>query len=263
MKHFILHKMTFLLALLVSGCALFSPGKETKPFSGLVICIDPGHGGQSIYEGSGIYTGGTKGIVSGLYESEVNLNAALALRKNLLNGGATVIMTRTMDSRVSGPTGTRDEELRRRVEIAEENRAHMIISLHHNYSPNPNLNGPSIYYYSKEEGLNKELAKAIHREIIKALPGIDQGVINKGFSVLANTRLPSVIIEFGYMSNPEFDRLLLDRNFRLVEAEAVYQGLLNFIGFFRNETEVFATRYYDPDQEPSPTVQTRFGEKGR
>jgi len=263
MKHFILHKMTFLLALLSSGCSFFSPQKETKPFSGLVICIDPGHGGQSIYEGSGIYTGGTKGIVSGLYESEVNLNAALALRKNLLNGGATVIMTRTTDSRVSGPTGTRDEELRRRVEIAEENRAHIIISLHHNYSPNPNLNGPSVYYYSKEEGLNKELAKAIHQEIIKAMPGIDQGVINKGFSVLANTRLPSVIIEFGYMSNPEFDRLLQDRSFRLVEAEAVYQGLLNFLGSYRNEAEVFASRYYDPAQKPSPTVQTRFGEKGK
>lgn len=248
--------------ILISGCSFFRQRIPPKPLTGIIVCVDPGHGGQSIYEGTGTYTGGTKGVESGVWESEVNLKAALILNTKLRKAGAKVVMTRDKDIRVTGSTGTKDEELKRRVEIAEEQGSHLLVSLHHNYSPNPYENGPSIYYYFKENPYDKVLAEVIHSNLIEAMPGVDHGIHKKGFVVLANTGIPSVIIEFGFMSNLEFDRLLQDPLFAEKEAEAVYKGILKFIDLYRSEVESYVIKYYNPNKPPSPTVETRFGKKG-
>jgi len=160
--------------------------------------------------------------------------------------------------RVSGPTGVKDEELKRRVEIAEEGRAQLLVSLHHNYASNPAASGPSIFYYPAGDKLHRALAEAIHSENLKVMPGKDHRIHARGFTVLANTKIPAVIMEFGFMSNPQFDAKLQDVNFRYVEADAVYRGLVKFWKAHRTEVEQFAKRYYDPTQTPSPTVHTRF-----
>jgi N-acetylmuramoyl-L-alanine amidase len=248
---------------MVSGCSFFREKIPPKPLTGIIVCVDPGHGGQSIYEGTGIYTGGTRGVESGAWESDVNLKAALALRTKLNKAGAKVVMTRDQDIRVAGSTGTRDEELKRRIEIAEEQGSHLLVSLHHNYSPNPYENGPSIYYYSKGNPYDKGLAEVIHSNLVESMPGVDHGIHSKGFVVLANTGIPSVIIEFGFMSNLEFDRFMKDPLFAEKEADAVYNGILKFIELYRSEVETHVIHYYDPNKPPSPTVETRFGKKGK
>ena len=53
--------------------------------------------------------------------------------------------------------------------------------------------------------------------------------------------------------------MLQDVNYRYIQAEAVYQGILKYLERRRKELESFHDRYYDPDREPSPTVTTRFG----
>ncbi|MBN1901373.1 N-acetylmuramoyl-L-alanine amidase [Candidatus Sumerlaeota bacterium] len=252
-----------LIFLMAQGCSFFRQKSGSKPLSGIAVCVDAGHGGQSIYEGTGIYTGGAKGVESGMWESDANLKAALSLRDILSRAGAKVVMTRDKDTRVTGSTGTRDEELKRRVEIAEEQGAHILVSLHHNYSPNPYDNGPSVYYYSKGNSHDKLLAEAIHSHLTGTMPGVDHGIHSKGFVILANTQIPSVIIEFGFMSNLEFDRILQDPLFAEREAEAVYNGILKFISLYRSEVEAYVIDYYNPHKEPSPTVETRFRKKDK
>ncbi len=69
------------------------PGRiagDPAPLDGAVIVVDPGHGGQRY---SKSYTGGTRGVVSKVTESELNLRVAVELRKLLQAKGATVHMT--------------------------------------------------------------------------------------------------------------------------------------------------------------------------
>src|SRR3954449_12287286 len=89
-----------LVAALSRGAAAGKAG--SPPLKGAIIVVDPGHGGQRY---SKSYTGGTRGVVSGLTESELNLRVAFELEKLLKENGATVFMTRVADHRLS-PEGS-------------------------------------------------------------------------------------------------------------------------------------------------------------
>src|SRR5438067_229969 len=95
------------------GTAAFVPGIATgqdkpAPLKGAIIVVDAGHGGQRY---SKSYTGGTRGVVSGLTESELNLRVAEELEKLLKEKGATVFMTRRADHRLSREGSSPRDEL--------------------------------------------------------------------------------------------------------------------------------------------------------
>src|SRR5437588_8038322 len=90
--------------------------EEPKPLQGAVIVVDPGHGGQRY---SKSYTGGTRGVVSGLTESELNLRVASELAKLLREEGATVYVTRDADHRLSPEGSSAKDELHARVDFFE------------------------------------------------------------------------------------------------------------------------------------------------
>src|SRR5581483_1186170 len=73
-------------------------GRAEPPLAGAVVVVDTGHGGQRY---SKSYTGGTRGVTSGLTESELNLRVAIQLATLLTDNGATVYMTRVGDHRLS------------------------------------------------------------------------------------------------------------------------------------------------------------------
>src|SRR5437588_8746876 len=81
---------------------------------GAVIVVDPGHGGQRY---SKSYTGGTRGVASGLTESELNLRVALELERLLNRAGATVFLTRRGDHRLSPEGSSGADELHARVDF--------------------------------------------------------------------------------------------------------------------------------------------------
>src|SRR5437763_14123308 len=97
-----------LLPLLVALVAATVDG----PLAGAVIVVDPGHGGQRY---SKSYTGGTRGLVSRLTESELNLRVALDLAALLKENGATVHLTRDADHRLSPEGSSRGDEPQARV----------------------------------------------------------------------------------------------------------------------------------------------------
>src|SRR5262252_3587173 len=86
----------FLVGLILLSIAGYSPA--AGPLDGAIIVVDPGHGGQRY---SKSYTGGTRGVVSKLTESELNLRVAVELAKLLKKNGATVYLTRDADHRLS------------------------------------------------------------------------------------------------------------------------------------------------------------------
>src|SRR2546423_4635628 len=109
------------------------PGNAAKadapPLAGAVVVVDPGHGGQRY---SKSYTGGTRGVVSRLTESELNLRVAVELAKLLNDAGATVYMTRVADHRLSREGASNFDDLHARLDFFEHYNVHFFLSVHHN-----------------------------------------------------------------------------------------------------------------------------------
>src|SRR5436305_4515151 len=110
---------------------------EPAPLAGAVIVVDPGHGGQRY---SRSYTGGTRGVVSRMTESELNLRVAAELAKLLKENGATVFLTRDADHRLSREGSSNKDELHARIDFFEHYNAHFFLSVHHN-AGGPNSSG--------------------------------------------------------------------------------------------------------------------------
>lgn len=227
-----------------------------QPLKGLRICIDPGHGGQVWGKTRG-YTGGTRGVESGLTESEANLRVALFLWDLLTQAGARVAMTRTFETRLSEDClapehsdewkANRRKELHIRDEVAEANGCDYLLSIHHNaIGGKPELNFSAAFYFDQEKYKAQEgkpppcehsaravaesrgLAQAIVESLSKELNLPARPARHGNYHVLRETYLPAVLVECSFMTNPSEDRRLNDLAYNRREAIGIFKGLLSY-----------------------------------
>ncbi|NEU30380.1 SH3 domain-containing protein [bacterium LRH843] len=192
----------------VSLSYLSGPSNDS-PLSGKVIVVDPGHGAHDP---------GASGF--GIKEKDVVLSVGLKLKPKLEDAGATVIMTRSTDVFL---------ELSERVAIANNKKANAFISIHANAAASGAANGSETFWnstYASAE--SKQLAEAIQKEMVKKLKTRDRKAKQGNFHVIRNTRMTSVLVEIGFITNQEEARKLGNSSFQDDAAEAIYQGVLNF-----------------------------------
>ena len=207
----------------------FFSSKSNKPLSGITICVDPGHGGQSGSEG---YTGGTVGIVTKQTESDVNLRVGLILRQYLQAAGANVVMTRISDDRCQDGTCQRDE-LDFRSNIAKRAKADLFISVHHNEATNkPNTNYTAVFF-PKSSSASVPLAQNISSSVSHYLGIRNVGAKAGDYRVLnqinmPGVNIPGVIVEASFMSSPSEDQRLANLSYNKIEAKAIATGILNY-----------------------------------
>ncbi|MCM3389341.1 N-acetylmuramoyl-L-alanine amidase [Ureibacillus chungkukjangi] len=173
-----------------------------------VIVLDAGHGGKD--------PGTTE---NGMYEKDITLNVIELLEKKVKAAGAKVILTRNSDT-----FPTLDE----RVKIANQNGADIFVSVHVN-SGSSSATGTETFYDSSknpqsEEG--KKLAAEIQKQIVSLLKMKDRGVKNERYQVITYTKMPSVLVELGFVTNSEDAKKLADQ--RELYAEAIYNGILAY-----------------------------------
>ena len=178
-----------------------------KPLDGVKIMLDPGHGGTEI---------GARGCL-GDTEKDINLVYAKELKSVLEERGADVYMTRKHDTNLS---------LRERVDIANNNNSTVFISIHGNALPdtlNPETtSGTEIYYYYPQA---LPLAKSVMNAIEKSQIIKNNGIIQQSFAVVRNTEALSILIEIGYLINPDDNAKILNKDFRKAFVQAVADGL--------------------------------------
>jgi len=182
-----------------------------KPLENIVICLDPGHGGEE---------DGAKGP-TGIPEKKVNLEISNKVKALLEQRGAKVIMTRTKDE---------DVELDERVDIANYNDAQILLSIHNNSLPdgrNPYTeHGTSTYYYHSQA---LPLAKILHKALLEDVQFNDFGLFWSSF-VLTRPHEPlSVLLELGFMINPDEYALINDPDFQDKIADSITRGLSYFL----------------------------------
>jgi len=185
-----------------------------KPLSDIKIAIDAGHGGSEV---------GAIGCLGDL-EKNITLVYAKELKSILEERGADVFMTRKSDQYLS---------LRERVDLTNDNNSTVFISIHGNALPdtlNPLKNsGTEIYYYYPQA---YPLAKSIMDSLEGAGEFKNHGIIQQSFAVVRNTEALSILIEVGYLINPEDNAKILDKDFRTKFLNTLADGLADY---FRNE----------------------------
>ena len=198
----------------------------------LTIVIDAGHGGGD---------SGTKSVLGYRYEKEFTLDWARRLGWALATNGWRVLFTRTNDT---------DLSVSNRIAFAEAHKADLFLSLHFNSSaPNDQQVGLETYCltptgmpstvtrgFGDDPGLafpnnafdaqNLQFALRVHRALLQINGKHDRGVRRARFlGVLRGQHCPAILVEGGYLSNPQEAARIADPAYRQKLAEAVAQAL--------------------------------------
>ena len=188
----------------------------SMPLTKKVIVIDAGHGG---WDPGKVGDGGK-------LEKEINLQIALTLQRYLEMADAYVYVIRLEDEAL-GDRKTSDMAGRR--EIINNSKADILISIHQNSYETPDIKGVQTFYYSKSEE-SRVLAEKIQEEIKKSLNQVNnrQAKAEDSYYMLKQTEIPAVIVECGFLSNPEEERLLSTKEYQEKMAWAIYSGVLDY-----------------------------------
>lgn len=199
--------------------------------SGRVIVLDPGHGGQD---------SGTRSALPGKWEKEYTLDLAKRLKPLLEANGWEVYLTRTNDADVPLPA---------RIEFADKHNADFFLSLHFNattsavhagietYAVTPvgltstvtrgyEDNFMTAFPNNRFDAQNLQLAVRLHRAVLIGTGGQDRGVRRARFlAVLRGQNRPAVLIEGGYLSNPDEAKFINTPEHRQKLAEAIARAM--------------------------------------
>lgn len=186
------------------------------------ICIDVGHGGS---DPGKVGTQGTK-------EKEINLQIALKLRDRLEKEGIEIVMTREDDADLAdaGASSQKVSDMRNRVKMIEEADPVATISIHQNSYTDSSVKGAQTFYYG-ESAEGKLLAEILQKSLIQNLDPSNhrEAKANESYYLLKKTPTPTVIVECGFLSNPEEETKLRQEDYQDVIVEAVCEGLLEYL----------------------------------
>lgn len=194
---------------------------QTASGSKAVIVIDAGHGG---------FDPGKVGTKDTL-EKDINLAIAKKVEKMLTDSGYTVQMTRTEDVALcEGNEGSKKlTDMKNRVSLIEKTEPSLAVSIHQN-SYSAGTKGAQVFYYKgSEEG--KKLA-GILQESIRDAVGDDNHRVEKAndsYYMLRKVSCPLVIVECGFLSNPEEEALLDDDSYQEKMARGICEGIEKFL----------------------------------
>lgn len=197
---------------------------------GATIVLDPGHVGQNLRGKSPNFKRGP----TGLREAIANLNVALYLREFLTAAGANVVLTREEDRALDLSDA---EDLRARAEVANQHRADLFVSLHHNASGTPTTNFSSIWYHKSPDQSKASLAAARYlltglNDALRLENQLECPILSDellyadgGLAVLRHARVPAVLVESSFHSNPLEEQRLKDPVYNRREAYGLFLGL--------------------------------------
>jgi len=186
-----------------------------------ILVIDPGHGGA---DPGAVGPGGT-------LEKDLTLAIGQKLAQQFLRAGAVVIMTREDDRDLAAPgEGTRKKrDLDARLDIIQKHGGEIFIGVQANATPGSRWRGAQTFY--KKDPENEALAKSIQAELKRVLQNTTREALplNPPPYILQQLEIPAVMVEVGFLSNPEEERLLNDPVYQDKMAGAIYAGVVNYL----------------------------------
>lgn len=211
------------------GIAFISDKNESVPtvslpVSGKTIVIDAGHGKPD--EGAQSSNGTT--------EAETNLKIALKLQNLLEQSGSSVVLTRSDENAIYDIDSKtlrqkKISDIHNRVKIGNESSADIFVSIHLNKIPQQQYDGWQTFYNAQSaEGqklavsIQNNLNDAIQKENNRVAKSIDNVYIVK------HVEIPLTIVECGFLSNPDEEKLLLEDEYQNRLAWGIYNGIIDY-----------------------------------
>ena len=222
-----------LLCLCVSVCSTYlikdsiehqTVETVSLPVSNKVVVIDAGHGKPD--EGAESSSGTT--------EAQTNLKIALKVQNLLEQSGCEVILTRSDDEAIYDlDSDTLREkkisDIQNRVRIGNESQADIFVSIHLNKIPQSQYYGWQTFYKQDNED-GKKLATCIQSNLNNSIQRENNRVpltIDNVY-IIKHVEIPTAIVECGFLSNPEEEKLLLDYNYQNKLAWGIYTGIIDY-----------------------------------
>ena len=213
----------FLLLLLIAGLLMAGKNLQKYVVSDQVeteekkVILDAGHGGRD----PGKIGAGE------IQEKDVNLKIAKKLKGKLEERGIQAVLTREKDETLApeGSANRQVEDIKKRVERIDGENALLAVSIHQNSYQDPEVRGAQVFYY-QHSTKGKEAAAILQEALIRMDPEHPrEAKANGTYYLLRRTQTPTVIVECGFLSNPEEAKLLASEEYQEKIAEAVAEGI--------------------------------------
>ncbi|MBR0277238.1 MAG: N-acetylmuramoyl-L-alanine amidase CwlD [Clostridia bacterium] len=216
----------FVIIVFTLSLGMYNFAKEDtvpKP-DGKVIVIDPGHGGM---DGGAVGSGGT-------LEKDINLNVANYLKEIAESDGKKVIMTRSEDVSLNTSDSSKvrtqkRSDLENRRTILNENKNGIFISIHMNKFNQQNVKGAQTFYANNDQ--SRMLALSIQNALKNGIDKENKRIAKPAPSdiyILKGCKSTAVIVECGFVSNPEEEKLLLESEYQKKLANCIYEGICDY-----------------------------------
>ena len=200
-------------------------GYPTQGPRGKIVVIDPGHG---TIKAGGWVDPGAIGTTLKVRELNVNIPISLKAEECLRREGIEVILTHR---------GTTNRDLYDRANLANNENAYCFVSIHANATANRAIQGIGVFYYAPEwmpeifmQRLERQnLASYILDEALKSTGRPSYGLFEENFAVIRETRMPSVLVETGFLTNQQEEQLLSSPAFQDKIASGIAKGILKFL----------------------------------
>ena len=190
---------------LFSLAAVLAFGATAHAANFRTVVIDPGHGGHD--------NGGQWGKV---YEKHLALDTATRLENQLKRMGYQTVMTRRSDYFITLP---------QRVAIANKYRNAIFVSIHYNYTWKEQVSGLETFYYNAE---GQKLAQCVQSSLVRKTRTVDRNAKFARFYVIRNTKLPSILVEGGFVSNETERTRMKSAYFRESIASGISEGIQRY-----------------------------------
>ena len=174
----------------------------------------------------------------GTTEAETNLKIALKLQNLLEQSGCTVILTRSDENAIYDIDSKtlrqkKISDIHNRVKIGNESQADIFVSIHLNKIPEPQYDGWQTFYKegsSDGQKLAKSIQEGLNSAILKENNRIAKTIDN--VYIVKNVEIPLAIVECGFLSNPQEEKMLLEDEYQNKLAWGIYNGIIKY--FFEN-----------------------------
>lgn len=212
------NKLFFLFLFLISLYTLAIVRANSLPLFGKVIYIDPGHGGPD-----------PGAVWNGIYESDINLEISLEIEKELEKNGAIVYLTRYGDYDLSANYAElrKRSDLSRRANIINRSNADIYLSIHLNSDVSTTWKGAQVFYNTINEK-NEQIAKIMQEQLGKDLNSKRKYKKLNDHYLYNRVKIPGVLIEVGFISNPNERYLLRQKDYQKKVALSIKDGLVSY-----------------------------------
>lgn len=190
-------------------------------FNGLTIVLDAGHGGRD---------GGAVGV-NGTIEKEINLEYVLLLKEKLVSNGYRVELTRKNDDGLYSllDKNKKSSDMKARMKIIKKANPNLVISIHMNSFLDKNVRGAMTYYRVGDD--SSRLCADLIQKALSESCAAKNAVSKVGdYYILNESYYTSVLVECGFISNAEEEALLNSKDYKNKVVDAIYKGVLLYLG---------------------------------